>query len=400
MWESQINVNAVCEIRGRSTVYLGAGAIRKIGDICSVLKKTRQVSRVVVITGKNSYIKSGAWSYVTRAFEQNGFDYTMYSEITPNPTVDQVDEATDLARLYGAQAIVAIGGGSPIDAAKCVAVLKEYPVRTARELLENKFSPNKAIPLVAINLTHGTGTEADRFAVVSIPEKEAKPVLACDCMYPLYSIDDPALMTTLPPEQTSYVSIDALNHAIEAATTVTATPFSILLAKETIRLVAQYLPVALSNPQDLTARYYLLYASLIAGISFDNGLLHYTHALEHPLSAVRPELAHGFGLAIILPAVIKQIYPVSRHVLANILSPILCGLKGEPDEADIVCEGLKKWLFEMGVKPGLGSIGFALTDIEKLTNLAFNTPSLKMLLDLGPVEATHASVSNIYLESF
>lgn len=400
MWESQINVNAVCEIRGRSTVYLGAGAIRKIGDICSVLKRTRQVSRVVVITGKNSYIKSGAWSYVARAFEQNGFDYTMYSEITPNPTVDQVDEATELARLYGAQAVVAIGGGSPIDAAKCVAVLKEYPVRNARELFENKFSPNKAIPVVAINLTHGTGTEADRFAVVSIPEKETKPVLACDCIYPLYSIDDPALMTSLSSEQTAYVSIDALNHAIEASTTVAATPFSILLAKETIRLVAQYLPVALSNPQDLTARYYLLYASLLAGISFDNGLLHYTHALEHPLSAVRPELAHGLGLAVILPAVIKQIYPASKHILADILSPILCGLKGESDEADIVYEGLKKWLFEMGVKPGLGNIGFALTDIEKLTNLAFNTPSLKMLLDLGPVEASHASVSNIYMDSF
>lgn len=174
MWEKQINVNAVCEIRGKSTVYLGAGAIRKIGDICSVLKKERQISRVIVITGKNSYIKSGAWSYVARAFEQSGFDYTMYSEITPNPTVDQVDEATDIARLYGAQAVVTIGGGSPIDAAKCVAILKEYPARNARELLENKFLPNKALPLVAINLTHGTGTEADRFAVVSIPEKEDK----------------------------------------------------------------------------------------------------------------------------------------------------------------------------------------------------------------------------------
>lgn len=400
MWEKQINVNAVCEIRGKSTVYLGAGAIRKIGDICSVLKKERQISRVIVITGKNSYIKSGAWSYVARAFEQSGFDYTMYSEITPNPTVDQVDEATDIARLYGAQAVVTIGGGSPIDAAKCVAILKEYPARNARELLENKFLPNKALPLVAINLTHGTGTEADRFAVVSIPEKEAKPVLACDCIYPLYSIDDPALMTSLSPEQTAYVSIDALNHAIEASTTVTATPFSILLAKETIRLVAQYLPVALNNPQDLTARYYLLYASLLAGISFDNGLLHYTHALEHPLSGVRPEIAHGLGLAMILPAVIKQIYPASKHILADILSPILCGLKGEPDEADIVCEGLRKWLFEVGVKPGLGNIGFVLTDIEKLTNLAFNTPSLKMLLDLGPLEASHASVSNIYMDSF
>lgn len=400
MWESQVNVNAVCEIRGKSTVYLGAGAIRKIYDICAALKKTKQVSRVIVVTGKNSYIKSGAWTHVTRAFEQYGIDFTLYSEITPNPTVDQVDEATDLARLYGAQAVVAIGGGSPIDAAKCVAVLIEYPIRNARELFEDKFTPNKAVPLVAINLTHGTGTEADRFAVVSIPEKDAKPVLAYDCIYPLYSIDDPALMTSLPADQTSYVSIDALNHAIEAATTVAATPFSILLARETVRLVAQYLPVALRSPQDLTARYYLLYASLIAGISFDNGLLHYTHALEHPLSAVKPELAHGLGLAIIVPSVVKQIYPASCKILADILSPILCGLKGEPDEADVVYEGLKNWLFEMGVKPGLSNIGFALTDIEKLTNLAFNIPSLKLLLSLAPVEATHASVSKIYMDSF
>ncbi len=400
MWESQVNVNAVCEIRGKSTVYLGAGAIRKIYDICAALKKTKQISRVIVVTGKNSYLKSGAWTHVTRAFEQYGIDFTLYSEITPNPTVDQVDEATDLARLYGAQAVVAIGGGSPIDAAKCVAVLIEYPIRNARDLFENNFIPCKAVPLVAVNLTHGTGTEADRFAVVSIPEKDAKPVLACDCIYPLYSIDDPALMTSLPEDQTSYVSIDALNHAIEAATTVTATPFSILLARETVRLVAQYLPVALRSPQDLTARYYLLYASLIAGISFDNGLLHYTHALEHPLSAVKPELAHGLGLAIIVPSVVKQIYPSSCKILADILSPILCGLKGEPGEADIVYEGLKNWLFEMGVKPGLSSIGFALTDIEKLTNLAFNTPSLKSLLSLAPVEATHSSVSKIYMDAF
>ncbi|HEX3020312.1 MAG TPA: iron-containing alcohol dehydrogenase [Chitinispirillaceae bacterium] len=399
MWRSQIKIDEVCEIRARSTVYLGVGAIEKIEDICAVLK-TKQISRVVVVTGKSSYIKSGAWEYVTRAFERNVISHALYNKVTPNPTVDQVDEATSLGRSFGAQAVLAIGGGSPIDAAKSVAVLLEYPQRNARELFENKFTPEKAVPIVTINLTHGTGTEADRFAVVSIPEKQAKPVLVSDFIYPLYSIDDPALMVGLPPDQTAYVSIDAVNHVIEASTSIAATPFSILLARETIRLIVQYLPDALKNPQDLTARYYLLYASLIAGISFDNGLLHYTHALEHPLSAVKPELAHGLGLAILVQSVVKQIYPASSKVLADILSPIVGGLTGDAGEADKVFEGLKKWLIQMGVKPGLDSIGFKLSDIEKLTRLAFDTPSLKLLLSLAPVEASHTIVSRIYMDSF
>lgn len=399
MWESQIDINSVCEIRSKSTVFLGVGAIKKIDYILKELQ-TKGVNKLVVVTGKSSYIKSGAWDDVCRALKEYGVGYVLYDGITPNPTVDQVDEATSIAKKYGAQAVLAIGGGSPIDAAKSVAILMKYSDKNARDLYEYKFTPDKAAPIVTINLTHGTGTEADRFAVVSIPEKEYKPVIAYDFIYPLYSIDDPALMTGLPEDQTVYVSIDAINHVIEASTTKAATPFSILLAKETIRLVTKYLPIVKSNLGDLTGRYYLLYASLLAGISFDNGLLHYTHALEHPLSAVKPDLAHGLGLAILVPAVVKQIYPVSSKVLADILSPIIGGLNGSVDEADRVYLGLRSWLSQMGVEPGLQSIGFSRSDVDKLTKLAFDTPSLGMLLGLAPVEADQESVNTIYMNSF
>ena len=398
MWEAQININEVCEIRAKTTVYLGVGAIKKISDICAALK-SKGISKVIVVTGKSSYVKSGAWDYTVKAFEENNIEHILYTEITPNPTVDQVDTATKMALEFGAQAVLAIGGGSPIDAAKSVAILMEYKDKTARDLYEYKFTPDKAAPIVAINLTHGTGTEVDRFAVVSIPEKEYKPAIAYDCIYPLYSIDDPALMTSLPAEQTVYVSVDALNHVIEAATTTVATPYSILLAQETVRLVAKYLPMAINNPKDLTARYYLLYASLIAGVAFDNGMLHYTHALEHPLSAVKPDLAHGLGLALLVPAVVKQIYPASSKVLADILSPIVSGLTGSPDEGDKAFNGLKDWLSSLGIKPGLKNIGFTESDVEKLTELSFNTPSLGMLLGLAPVEANKESVRAIYLNS-
>ncbi|OGH99236.1 MAG: alcohol dehydrogenase [Candidatus Melainabacteria bacterium GWF2_32_7] len=398
MWENAININEIREIRAKTTVYLGVGAITKINDIVKELAQSG-ISKILVVSGKSSYKITGAWEHTEKAFQENNISYEIYDKVTPNPTVDQVDEAVKIGEKLGAQAVLAIGGGSPIDAGKSAAILLKYSDKTARDLYEYKFTPIKAVPVITINLTHGTGTEVDRFAVVSIPEKEYKPAIAYDCIYPLYSIDDPALMTKLPNEQTLYVSIDALNHVVEAATTKVASPYSILLAKETIRLISKYLPAAIKDPNDLTARYYLLYASLIAGISFDNGLLHFTHALEHPLSGVKPELAHGLGLSMLLPAIIKEIYPVTGQILADILSPVVPGLKGTPDEADKAAFGVEDWLFSVGVTSKLKDEGFTEGDIEKLTNLALETPSLGLLLSLAPTQSDKDVISKIYKES-
>ncbi len=398
MWENKIDINQVVEIRAKTTAFFGVGAINKMAEVAKNLS-SRGIKKVIVMTGKSSHIKTGAWVVTKEALEANGIEYLLYSEVTPNPTVEQVDEAAAKAKGFGAQAVIAIGGGSPIDAAKSVAILISYPEKNATELYELKFAPETAVPLVAINLTHGTGTEVDRFAVVSIPAKEYKPAIAYDCIYPLYAIDDPALMTKLPAEQTLYVSVDAINHVVEASTTIVTNPFAILLAKETIRLVAKYLPVAVKEPENLTARYYLLYASLIAGTSFDNGLLHFTHALEHPLSAVKPELAHGLGLSMLLPAVVKEIYPASGEVLAEIFEPILPGFKGTPDEADKAFAGIRKWLDDIGVTSSLKDEGFDEGMVDRLVELAFETPSLDGLLAIAPVKATREAVRNIYTNS-
>ncbi len=398
MWENKININQVVEIRAKTTTFFGVGAISKMADVAENLS-SRGIKKVMVMTGKSSHIKTGAWDVTSKALDAKGIEYLLYSKVTPNPTVEQVDEAAAEAKNFGAQAVIAIGGGSPIDAAKSVAILIANPTKNAKELYELKFTPNEAVPLIAINLTHGTGTEVDRFAVVSIPEKEYKPAIAYDCIYPLFAIDDPALMTKLPAEQTLYVSVDAVNHVVEASTSIVTNPLAILLAKETIRLVAKYLPIAIKEPENLTARYYLLYASLIAGTSFDNGLLHFTHALEHPLSAVRPDLAHGLGLAMLLPAVVKEIYPASGEVLAEIFEPILPGLRGTVDEADKAFAGIRKWLNDIGIKSQLKDEGFDESVVEKLVNLAFETPSLDGLLAIAPVKATKESVRNIYQNS-
>lgn len=400
MWEKDININEVKEIISRAKVYFGVGAMHKIDDILKDLK-SKGADKVIVISGRNAYKATGAWDIIEKALKDNNVGYVNYDKVTPNPTTDGIDEAKKIALDFGAKAVIAIGGGSPIDTGKSVAVLmdEKYRDKTADELYEYKFAPESAVPVVAINLTHGTGTEANRFAVATVVKKDFKPAIAYDCIYPSYSIDDPAVCVKLSPKQTMYTSIDAVNHVIEAATSKVASPYSISIAKETIRLVAKYLPQALKNPDDLEARYFLMYAALLGGICFDNGLLHYTHALEHPLSAVKHDLSHGLGLAILLPAVIETIYPDKAATLADILEPIAPDLKGEPQEVQSAAIAVEKWLFETGVKEKLEDMGYTESDVEKLTNLAFTTPSLDGLLAIAPNEATKERVEAIYRKS-
>ncbi len=393
-WENDLNINEVREIRTRSTVYFGCGAIQKINDIAHIYAE-RGINKVVVMSGRNAYKSTGAWDVVEKALKENKIEYINYDKVTPNPTTDAIDEATTLARNFGAKAVITIGGGSPTDAGKSVAILLKYPNETGSSLYEFKFSPTEAVPIVAINLTHGTGSETNRFAVATILEKNYKPAIAYDCIYPEFAIDDPDLMTGLSPKQTRYVSIDAVNHVIEAATSTVASPYSVTLARQVIELVGKYLPKAIQNPADKEARYYLCYAALMGGVCFDNGLLHYTHALEHPLSAMKPDFSHGLGLAILLPAVIKNIYSAKAETLQYILEPIV----KDTTDAQKTAEGVYEWLKSVDVPNKLKDEGFSDADVEKLTELAFTTPSLDGLLGIAPTKATKEAVSAIYRES-
>ena len=393
-WENDLSINNVMEIRTRTCVYFGCGAIQKINDIAKTYSE-RGIDKVIVMSGKNAYKSTGAWAVVEKALQKNNIGYINYDKVTPNPTTDAIDEAAKMAIEFGAKAVITIGGGSPTDAGKSVAILLKYPNETGSSLYTFKFTPTEAAPIVAINLTHGTGSETNRFAVATILDKNYKPAIAYDCIYPEYAIDDPDLMIGLSPKQTRYVSIDAVNHVVEAATSKVASPYSVTLARQVIELVGKYLPKAIQNPADKEARYYLCYAALMGGVCFDNGLLHYTHALEHPLSALKPDFSHGLGLAILLPAVIKNIYTAKAETLKYILEPIVKDLT----TADKAAAGVYEWLKSVDVPNKLTDEGFSASDVEKLTELAFTTPSLDGLLGIAPTKATKESVSAIYKES-
>lgn len=290
-----------------------------------------------------------------------------------------------------------MGGGSHIDTAKTAAAILKLG-RSAKELYEKVIYIPDALPVVAINTTHGTGSEADRFAVAQ-SDGGYKPAIAGPGLYPIYSIEDPTLTLTLPKKQTIATALDAFHHSYEAATTKYRNPYSTLLSKTAIRLIAKWLPVAISEPDNITARYWLMYASALAGISFDIALLHLTHALEHPLSALNPKVTHGIGLSAIFPAVLNLTYKIFPEISAELLRPIIPELKGVPGEAEYAEKEIEKWFAFVGSPEKLTDLGFTEKDIDTLVENAMTSPMTPIMAGASPIEITRDVVRFIYERS-
>ncbi len=398
MWHRDFPVDKVVQLNLRTTLHMGAGAIERIHDILAYLEE-RGVKSVLVMTSPTAYRKSGAWDVVEKALKSRGFGWHLYDRVSANPTTHQVDEAAAIGRSEGLDAVIGIGGGSVIDAAKITAALLEHTDRTARQVYEFEFVPERSKPIIAINTTHGTGTEVDRIAVLTIPERRLKQAVVYDPLYPVHAIDDPNLLVSLPLDQTRYTALDALSHALESATSRNATPYTLMVDREAIRLIAEYLPKVLDDPADTRARYFLLYASMLAGTAIDFSRLHIGHALEYTLSAEKPEVAHGLGLAVIMPAVFRRVYRAAPSILADMLKPMIPGLQGKAEEADRVAVELEKWIFSTGETRKISDLGYTDEDMDSITEFVMSYEPYVRLMGLAPITMDAESVREIYAES-
>ncbi len=398
MTHGELMWNKVHTLNFRATLHIGPGAVKKIKDVANMLK-SKEISSVLVVASQNAYKVSGAWDHVRRALVDAGIGWTIYDRVTANPTDVQVDEAAALGRHASAQAVIGIGGGSPIDTAKGAAILIRHPDRTARQMYYREFEPTGAVPIIAVNTTHGTGTEVDRFAVATMPESRHKLGMGFGFTYPVVGIDDPELMRTLPARQALFTTIDALAHAYESATTRTTTPYTIMLSEETFRTAARFLPDILDNPEDMRARFHLAYGAAMAGVAFDIGALHIIHAMEHPLSAHKPEIAHGQGLGMLFGAVVRRVYRAAPEVSAALLRHIVPGLRPTAVDADRAATGLESWMRSLGLTETLRDFGFDSRSLEELAAFTWNVPAHRNLMKLAPIQVNPDIVREIYLES-
>jgi alcohol dehydrogenase class IV len=349
-----------------------------------------------VVTDAIAYKASGAWKSVEPALNAN-VKWKHYDQVRPNPTYTNCEQAAAMGLEFKADVILAIGGGSSIDTAKTAAVLIKHPGKKAVDFYEKGEPITGALPLILINTSHGTGSETG-YGAVAQSDGVDKPAIFSPHINSTYTIEDPGLTATMPTKQTISTSMDAVNHALEAATTNVTTPYSIALSKEAIRLVITYLPTAIVEPTNLVARYWLMYASAIAGISFYQSMLHITHVMEHAMSAINTKVTHGDGLGILMPAMVKEIYPAVPEVVADLFSPAIPGLKGDPSETDFVVEKLREWCHSVDQATSMAGY-YTEADIPALVKMTMGSSISKGLFGLAPVKVDTAMVERIFKNS-
>ena len=286
----------------------------KYGALPIAIQELTDKRRAFIVTDKALY-DLGMTNVLEEALNDIGLKYDIFYDVEPDPSLDTVERGLEMMRAFSPDVIIALGGGSPMDAAKIMWLLYEHPeiefeglamrfMDIRKRVYELPPLGEKAL-LVAIPTTSGTGSEVTPFAVVTDRRNNIKYPLADYALTPSMAIVDPELVLHMPKRLTAYGGIDALTHALEAFASVLASEYTNGLALEAIRLIFKYLPSAYHNgANDPKAREKMHYAATIAGMAFANGFLGICHSMAHQLGATF-HIPHGLANALMISHVIR-----------------------------------------------------------------------------------------------
>lgn len=288
------------------TVISGEDSIYKIPQIL----KDNNIDNVLLVTG-NVIRSLGLPDGLVKALEDNSIKCTVFSDVQPNPTIDNVENAKDVYLSENCQAIIAMGGGSPMDCAKGAGARVSNPNKTVSQM-RGQIKVSKRLPLfIAIPTTAGTGSETTVAAVITDTDTHEKYALNDPKLIPEFAVLDPKLTVGLPPHITSTTGMDALTHAVEAYIGRSNTKETEECARKAVKLIFANLEKAYNNGQDIEARKNMLEASYYAGVAFTRAYVGYVHAIAHQLGGMYG-VPHGFANAIILPYVLEW-FGTSAH---------------------------------------------------------------------------------------
>lgn len=286
------------------TSYHGSGAINAIPDEL----KNRGLNKVLVASDPD-LIKFGVTKKVTDILDGASVDYKVFSDIKPNPTIENVQAGVAAYKEYGADGIIAIGGGSSMDTAKAIGIIINNPdfadVRSLEGVAPTKC---KSVPIIAVPTTAGTAAEVTINYVITDAEKNRKMVCVDVHDIPVVAVVDPDMMSTMPKGLTAATGMDALTHAIEGYITKGAWELSDMFHLKAIEVISRSLRAAVDNTKD--GREGMALGQYIAGMGFSNVGLGIVHSMAHPLGALY-DTPHGVANAIILPTVMEYNAPAT-----------------------------------------------------------------------------------------
>ena len=337
-------------------------------DSLEVLKTVKGKKAILVIGG-GSMKRAGFVDKIIGYLKEAGIETKLFEGVEPDPSVETVMKGAAAMREFEPDLIVALGGGSPIDAAKAMWVFYEYPDTTFEEIIQPFSFPElrKKAKFIAISSTSGTATEVTAFSVITDYAKGIKYPLADFNITPDIAIVDPALVATLPPHLVAHTGMDALTHAIEAYVSTLNSPFTDPLAIKAIQMVNEHLIKSFSG--DMNSREEMHYAQCLAGEAFSNALLGIVHSLAHKTGAAfsTGHIPHGEANAIYLPYVIKYNAKNAEARYADIARSI--GIDGTDAECVTkLCDKIDAMNAELNIPKTLKEFGIKEDEFKEKVN--------------------------------
>jgi len=342
--------SAIFRIPAQLTV--GAGSLETVGAEVKRLGGTR-----VFVVGDPNLQKSGVTDRVMGLLAAQELKTSLFTAVEPEPSVGSVEQAAAAAREFGCDALVGVGGGSAMDTAKAVAVLVRNP-GPLENYLGIGLVKQRGVPSVLIPTTSGTGAEITPNALFYVPAAKEKKAVVSPLTIPDVAIIDPLLTLTVPSAVTAATGMDALSHAVEAYTSLNASPLTDLYALEAIRLIGRHLRTAVANGSDVEARDGMARASMYAGVAIGNAGTNIVHALAYPLQG-QHRITHGVANSLLLP------YGMEYNALSNLdkfaavaaaLGEPLAGLSPRA-AAGRSAEACRLLSLDVGIPQKMGEVG-------------------------------------------
>ncbi len=350
----------------------GAGAGRLAGRYASNLG----VRRVLLVTDPG--VASQPWfPGIVSSLGESGVEHVVFADVHPNPREVEVMHGVEVYRANHCDALVAVGGGSPMDCAKGIGIA----CANGRHVLTFEGVdnvPDPGPPLICVPTTAGSSADVSQFAIITDTTRKVKIAIVSKAVVPDVALIDPALTVTMDRELTAHTGVAALTQAVEAYVSNAHGPTTDLFALEAVRRISRHLPQTIQRPDDLNARAGMMLGSMYAGLAFSNAILGAVHAMTHSLGGLL-DLPHGQCNAILLDHVINYNFAAAPERYADIGlalgASILPGADLE-EKRRLVLAQVRALKNVVGATVGLASLGVQRSELERLAELAMNDPCM------------------------
>lgn len=346
-------------------IVFGCGRINEIAKLAA-----RYGNRALLVTESMEGPLAATFTRIKGLLEAGGIEVEQFDGVIPNPTTDVVTKGADLAKAFGAQVVIGVGGGSSMDTAKAIAVEATHPGTAWDYNCHTDGPTEKTLPIIAIGTTAGTGSQVTQCAVITKTADKDKSAIWHRNILPRIAVVDPELTATMPKPVTAQTGFDAFCHNFEAYLSVNTNPLVEVMALDAISRVVEYLPRVLADGSDMEARTQMCWADTLGGFTNSNAGVTLPHGLGMQVGGHCPKVTHGQALAAIYPEFTRYTYPAAVEKFAavgRIFNPVL---KEADDQTAAVkaCEAIDEFLKKSGLWIGFKDLGVTKEDIREIAD--------------------------------